>query len=141
MSIGISGSSEEVLRSSETEGKADSSSKLGDLEEGLNESSRSLLSCSEVVERSEIRESVRERAKAPLELPELSRGNGFQVELISILGPGWEPLLLSSSSESSRRLSLIIAISRWSTIGCTTPIPNGLAIEQELESGSSRSGV
>ncbi|KYQ54894.1 hypothetical protein ALC60_06235 [Trachymyrmex zeteki] len=127
--MGMSGSSEDVLRSSETD---DSSSRLGDLELGLKESSKSLLSCSDVVDRSDILDSVRESTQpsSRLELPELPCGNDFHVTLISCFGGGCVPLL-SSSKEPLSRAPSIIAISRRSI----------MAIEHELESGSSLSGV
>ncbi|KYN30935.1 hypothetical protein ALC56_14747, partial [Trachymyrmex septentrionalis] len=128
-SMGMSGSSEDVLRSSETD---DSSSRLGDLELGLKESSKSLLSCSDVVDRSDILDSVRESTQpsSRLELPELPCGNDFHVTFISCFGGGCVPLL-SSSKEPLSRAPSIIAISRRSI----------MAIEHELESGSSLSGV
>ncbi|KYM99235.1 hypothetical protein ALC62_10057 [Cyphomyrmex costatus] len=127
--MGMSGSSEDVLRSSETD---DSSSRLGDLELGLKESSKSLLSCSDVVDRSDILDRVRESTQpsSRLELPELPCGNDFHVTLISCFGGGCMPLL-SSSMEPLSRAPSIIAISRRSI----------MAIEHELESGSSLSGV
>ncbi|KYN26799.1 hypothetical protein ALC57_03840 [Trachymyrmex cornetzi] len=127
--MGMSGSSEDVLRSSETD---DSSSRLGDLELGLKESSKSLLSCSDVVDRSDILDSVRESTQpsSRLELPELPCGNDFHVTFISCFGGSCVPLL-SSSKEPLSRAPSIIAISRRSI----------MAIEHELESGSSLSGV